>query len=79
YRLIRERKLAATQIGRAYRVPHEDLEAFLGAHSSRPEVRAAILRDFMKIADARPGLDSDAVLEELEREDAAARVQPQPV
>ena len=39
YRLIRDRKLAATRIGRAYRIPREDLDTFLMANSTRPEVR----------------------------------------
>ena len=44
YRLIREKKLAATQIGRAYRIPREDVEIFILAHSTRPAVREALFR-----------------------------------
>ena len=40
YRLIRARRLAATRIGRAYRIPRQDLDAFMLAHSTRPEVHA---------------------------------------
>jgi excisionase family DNA binding protein len=69
YRLIREKKLAATQIGRAYRIPREDVETFLKAHSTRPAVREALFRRFMAIAEQNPGVSSDDVLEELEQED----------
>jgi excisionase family DNA binding protein len=69
YRLIRERKLAATQVGRVYRIPREDLDHFLLANSTRPAVRAALFRRAMDVADRNPGLSSDDVLEELERED----------
>lgn len=69
YRLIRDRKLAATQIGRAYRVPKEDLEDFLLANSTRLNVRKALFRRFTEIAERNPNLNSDALLEELERED----------
>jgi excisionase family DNA binding protein len=69
YRLIRERRLAATQIGRAYRIPREDVESFIAANSTRPEVREALFRRFMAIAEQNPGLNSDDVLEELEEED----------
>ena len=44
YRLIRQRKLAATRIGRAYRVPREDLDAFVAANSTRAEVRRSLFR-----------------------------------
>ena len=69
YRLIHQKKLAATQIGRAYRIPKEDLEDFLTANSNRPLVKEALFRRFMKIAERNPGLNSDDVLEELEKMD----------
>jgi excisionase family DNA binding protein len=70
YRLIRERRLAATRIGRSYRIPRQDLETFLTTHSTRPEVRRALFTEFMALAERNPGLDSDDVLEDLERHDA---------
>ncbi len=69
YRLIRRKQLAASRIGRSYRIPREDLDAFLLAHSTRPEVQDALFDRVLAIADRNPGLDSDEVLEELERED----------
>ena len=69
YRLIRTKQLAATRIGRAYRIPREDLDAFLLANSTRPEVREALFRRVNAIAERNPGVDSDELLEELERED----------
>ena len=69
YRLIRRKELAATKIGRSYRIPREDLDAFLLAHSTRPEVREALFARFMELAEHNPGLNSDDVLEELERDD----------
>ena len=70
YRLIRDRKLAATRIGRAYRIPREDLDAFMLANSTRPEVRNALFERALAYADREnPGVDSDAILEELEQLD----------
>jgi excisionase family DNA binding protein len=69
YRLIRQRRLAATRIGRSYRIPREDLEAFMWAHSTRPVVRRALFGQVLAIADRNPDLSSDVVLEELEQLD----------
>jgi excisionase family DNA binding protein len=74
YRLIRQRKLAASQIGRAYRIPKEDLETFLLSNSTRPDVREALFRRVMDFAERHnAGLSSDEVLEELERMDEEAQ------
>ena len=70
YRLIRERKLAATKIGRSYRIPREDLETFLVAHSTRPDVRRALFDRALAYADREnPCGNCDEILEELERLD----------
>ncbi|HEY8884104.1 MAG TPA: helix-turn-helix domain-containing protein [Chloroflexota bacterium] len=66
YRLIRHNQLAATQIGRTYRIPKEDVENFLLTHSTRPQVRQALFDRVLSIAHSNPDLNSDAVLEELE-------------
>ena len=66
YRLIRRRKLAATRIGRTYRIPREDLEEFLLAQSTRPEVRETLFRRVLEIARRNPDLDGDQLLEEME-------------
>lgn len=66
YRLIRQQKLAAAKIGRTYRIPKEDLETFLLAHSTGPNVRQALFRRVLSIAERNPGVSSDDVLEELE-------------
>lgn len=68
YRLIRRRKLAATRIGRTYRIPREDLEEFLLTQSTRPEVRDALFHRTMEIGERNPDLDGDKLLEELERQ-----------
>lgn len=68
YRLIRKRKLAASQIGRSYRIPREDLESFLLTNSTRSSIREALFNRFMEIAERNPGLSSDEVLKELERD-----------
>ena len=73
YRLIRQGRLAATRIGRTYRIPREDLEEFLVANSSRTEVRQALFRRVLEIGERRPDLDSDAALSELERDDEDRR------
>ena len=70
YRLIRDRKLAATRVGRVYRIPREELDAFMLAHSTRPVVRRALFDRVLAYAEREnPGVDSDEVLAELERED----------
>lgn len=74
YRLIRQRKLTATQIGRNYRIPKENLEDFLQTHSTRPKIRKALFHRFMEIAGVNPNLSSDVVLEELEQEDKKQNV-----
>lgn len=66
YRLIRQRKLAASRIGRAYRIPREDVEAFLIAHSTRSEVRQSLFRRVMQIGERNRGLDADVLLDELD-------------
>ncbi|MBI2907185.1 MAG: helix-turn-helix domain-containing protein [Chloroflexi bacterium] len=73
YRLIRQRKLAATRIGRSYRIPKEDLESFLVANSTGPAVRQALFRRVLQIGERNPDLSSDTVLEELERGDHKRR------
>jgi excisionase family DNA binding protein len=75
YRLIRERKLAASQIGRTYRIPRQDLESFLIFNSTRPAVREALFRRFMKIGERNPDLDSDELLEELEQDGEARKAE----
>lgn len=65
YRLIRGKRMAATRIGRSYRIPRQDLEAFLVANSSRLEVREALFRRVSQIAGRNPDADSEVVLEEL--------------
>src|SRR5579864_7474674 len=69
YRLIRSHKLPAAKIGRAYRIPKDDVDAFLVAHSTGPELRAALFKKVLEIAERNPGVDSDQVLEELEAYD----------
>src|SRR6266542_1570883 len=76
YRLIRQNQLAASQIGRTYRIPREDLESFLLTHSTRPQVRRALFERVLRIAESNPDLDSDDVLaefEQLDREGKADR------
>ena len=76
YRLIRSHKLAASKIGRTYRIPKEDVDAFLLAHSTRSSVREAMFKRVLEIAERNPGVNSDDVLEELEamdREEQRAR------
>src|SRR5690242_8267134 len=70
YRLIRSHQLAASKIGRTYRIPKEDVDAFLLSNSSRSRVRQALFKRVLDFAEQHnPGLSSDAVLEELEQMD----------
>jgi putative molybdopterin biosynthesis protein len=76
YRLIRDKKLAAVKIGRAYRITRSDLEAFLVANSTMPTtLRDALFRRVMAIAERNPGISSDDLLDELERIDEEAKDQ----
>jgi excisionase family DNA binding protein len=81
YRLIRGHKLPAAKIGRTYRIPKDEVDAFLVAHSTSPQLRAALFRRVLEIAEQNPGVNSDDVLEELEtwdREQKAKKVHAQP-
>ncbi|MFI0607412.1 MAG: helix-turn-helix domain-containing protein [Anaerolineae bacterium] len=70
YRLIRQRKLATTRVGRAYRIPRQDVESFIVANSTREEVRRLLFRRVMTISDRSDGeRDGDALLESLEASD----------
>jgi excisionase family DNA binding protein len=77
YRLIRGKQLAASKIGRTYRIPKEDVETFLLSHSTRSQVRDALIKRVAEIGERNavrfPGLTSDQVLEELEAYDAERR------
>ena len=77
YRLIRGNQLAASKIGRAYRIPKEDVEAFLLSRSSRPQVREALFKRVGEIGQRNleryPTLTSDQVLDELEAMDQEGR------
>src|SRR5947199_9838630 len=73
YRLIREERLAASRIGRTYRIPKEDVEQFLLVNSSRSAVRAALFRRVKEISERNPDVDGDKLLEELERMDELKR------
>ena len=66
YRLIRSRRLPAAKIGRAYRICEEDVQAFLTTCSTAPQLRSALFRRVLELADRNLGVDSDDVLEELE-------------
>jgi excisionase family DNA binding protein len=76
YRLIRQQKLAASRVGRVYRIPKEDVERFLVAHSSRSRVRSAAFRQVLGIAERNPGLSSDDILDELESMDEKMKRAP---
>jgi excisionase family DNA binding protein len=69
YRLIRRRQLAATKVGRTYRIPRQDLDTFLNANSTRPEVQEALFARLDEVSAHNPDVDGDVLLEELERED----------
>jgi excisionase family DNA binding protein len=75
YRLIRDKKLAAVKIGRAYRITRENLDVFLAAHSTMPTLRDALFERVMAIAQRNPYLSSDDLLDELERIDEATKRQ----
>ena len=74
YRLIRQEELAASKIGRDYRIPRRDVEAFLLARSTRERVHQKLVTQVMEFAVRQnPHLSSDDVLEELERMDEEDR------
>ncbi len=59
----------AAQIGRSYRVPKEDLEAFILANSTGPDVREALFPRVKEIVERNPKLSGDEMLEDLEQRD----------
>jgi excisionase family DNA binding protein len=75
YRLIRDKKLAASKIGRTYRITKADLETFLAATRTMPSLRDALFQRVMAIAERRPDRSSDDLLEELERLDEETKRQ----
>ena len=72
--LIRDGQLAAARVGRSYRIVRRDLDTLLTAHADDPAYRDALFRRVLRIAERNPDLDGDALLEELEREDAERRM-----
>jgi excisionase family DNA binding protein len=74
YRLIREGKLPAVRLGRTYRVPYEDLLPLLASRGGEAAARDRLFQRVLKIAEKNPDVDGDALLEDLEREDAARRL-----
>ena len=69
YRLIRSRKLPAAKIGRSYRIPKEDVDAFLASNNTGSNLRSYMFQRVLDIAKQNPGVSSDDVLEELEEMD----------
>ena len=69
YRLIRTNKPVATCVGRDYRIPWSDLETYIASNSNRPAMREVLWARINAVAEQNPGVSSDDVLEELERED----------
>jgi excisionase family DNA binding protein len=61
YRYIREGKLPAVRLGRSYRVPREDLDLFLVAHSTSADVRQALFERVLSIAGKNRKLPYDHV------------------
>lgn len=68
YRYIREGKLAASRLGRSYRIPRENVDLFLLETSTRPDVRYALFSRVLGIAGKAPA----APAEEVERDVALA-------
>ena len=77
YRLIRRRQLAASKIGRTYRISKEAVDTFLQSASTQPRLHQVLVKRVAEIgkrnAARYPELTSDQVLEELEAADAANR------
>lgn len=78
YRLIRGGQLAAARVGRVYRIPKADVETFLRAQSTHPDVRQMLVERVAEIA--RRNTDrtrtSDDILDELEAMDEERRQSP---
>ncbi len=73
YRLIRQKRLAATRIGRSYRIPKEDLQTFILCNSTRETVRQNLFDRVLEIGERNAGLDSDTLLSELQSEPSSFR------
>jgi len=72
-RLIQTRVLAASKVGRTYRVERGALERYLHMNGNGVDARRAAFERVLSIAERNPGVSSDDVLDELEQMDAAAR------
>ncbi len=72
-RLIRDKTLPASEIGGTPRVRRADIDAYLLAHSSDPNLREALFARVYAIAERNgrrfPDLSSDELLDELEAAD----------
>ncbi len=77
YRLIKDRQLAASQVGRQYRILREDLDKFLLVQNTRAEVREALFERHAEIGrrtlELYPDLTEDDVFKELEALDEERR------
>lgn len=73
YRLIRQRRLAATRIGRSYRIQAMHLKDFLLANSTWDQVRAASFQRMMAAGKRNPDMDGDTLPEGVARLDEEQR------
>jgi excisionase family DNA binding protein len=70
YRMIRAGTIPVIRDGRAYRIPYEGLKPLIEKHGGEEAARGRLWDRFLRIADRNPDVDGDALLDELEREDA---------
>lgn len=75
YRLIRSKRLVARKAGRGYCIPRDDLDNYLLANSTRPDVREVLFDRLEELGGAHPGLNGDDLLAELERADDERKLQ----
>jgi excisionase family DNA binding protein len=74
YRLIRAGTLPADRTPRGYCIPYEGLKPLLVTRGGEEAARDRLFQRVLQIAERNPDVDGDALLEELEREDAAQRI-----
>jgi len=65
YRYIREGKLAASKLGRNYRIPRENVDLFLLATSTSPIAREALFNRLENVAVRNKGIPFEEVAKDV--------------
>ncbi len=73
YRYIKDGRLAASRLGRTYRIPRQNVDLFLLANSTKADVRDALFARVMDIAKGGADVPADEVEQDVAEAVAHAR------